>query len=307
LTVFVGIDAGGTRATAVVIDEGGTMLARAAGGAGLITTADPSNGAAALAELAKRALDQANIAGPAAVLCCAVAGAGREQERRALEVELQRVAPATLVIVRADAEAALFDGLNDDAGILLIAGTGSIAWGRSADGRIERVGGWGQLLGDEGSGYAIGLAALRAAVRMHDGRGVSTSLVARIVAVTGLTALSDLIRWTDGASKGAIAALAPVVFDAARQGDVAAAEIAAVAAHELADQVEALYRRLAPWPEPPRIALAGGLLSPGGPLRELVTLAIRDRIPSAVVLEKAVDGARGAAELARASAPTTTG
>jgi glucosamine kinase len=302
LRIFVGIDGGGTRATALVIDEGGEALARAAGGAGLITTSDPSSGAAALAELAARALEEAKMAGPAAVLCCAVAGAGREPERRALEVELQRIAPATRVMVRTDAEAALFDALNDGAGILLIAGTGSIAWGRGADGRTERVGGWGQLLGDEGSGYAIGLAALRAVVRMHDTRGANTSLVARIVAATGLTALSDLIRWTDNASKAEIAALAPVVFEAARQGDLVARNIVAGAADELGDHVAALHRSLAPWPAPPTVALAGGLLSPGGPLRDAVIQAILDRVVSVVVLEQAVDGARGAAGLARASA-----
>src|SRR4051812_11326281 len=170
MAVFVGIDGGGTRATALVIDAEGVVLGRAHGGPALVSAVAPTARADALAALATEALAQAATEQVAAVMCCAVAGVGREPERAALEAALRSIAPARDVFVTTDAEAALYDAFGDQQGILLIAGTGSIAWGRGADGRLARCGGWGHILGDEGSGYAIGRAGLRAVMHAHDGR-----------------------------------------------------------------------------------------------------------------------------------------
>ncbi|HEX6940025.1 MAG TPA: BadF/BadG/BcrA/BcrD ATPase family protein [Longimicrobiales bacterium] len=299
--IYVGIDGGGTGATAVAVDGEGNELARVRGGAALVRPTDPGAGASALADLVDRVARAAGGRLPVTGLCCALAGAGREAERRALAAALHREAVAVRLRVTSDADAAFHDAFGDAPGILLIAGTGSIALGRAADGHAARAGGWGALLGDEGSGYALGLAALRAAVRAHDGRGPATALLAAALAHAGATAADELIAWAGAAAKAEIAALAPAVFAAAREGDAVAAEIVARAAAELARHIAAVHAALAPWAEPPGIALAGGLLAPGRPLRADTIAAITRLGQPGNVLDREVDAARGAATLARIS------
>ncbi|MBI4409618.1 MAG: hypothetical protein HY561_07905 [Gemmatimonadetes bacterium] len=296
---FIGIDGGATRATALVTDETGRELARLGGGAGIVKAASPAAGAQALASLAAKALSAAGAASPAAGLCCALAGAGREPERDAMRTALYAAGVARRVSVVTDAEAAIQDALGTGPGILIIAGTGSIGWGRGDDGQTVRVGGWGELLGDEGSGYAIGLAGLRAAARAVDGRGPATPLLEQLLAETKVKAPEGLIAWVEQASKADVAALAPRVLAAASQGDEVARALGAQAARDLVDHAAALHRRLSPWREAPLVALAGGLLAPGRPLRVAVLQAVRSLPLAFRVLERDVDGARGAAALAR--------
>ena len=297
--IFVGIDGGGSGATAVAIDGDGRELARVRGGPALVRSHDPVAGASALADLVDRVTRQAGGRLPVAGLVCALAGAGREEDRRLLAAALIREAVAVRLRVVTDVEAAFHDAFGDGPGILLISGTGSIALARSGDGRWVRAGGWGALLGDEGSGYSIGLAALRAAARAHDGRGQATALLDAVLAHTGVPELSGLIAWADKARKADIAALARVVAEAALRGDEVATMIVADAAMELARHVVAVREALAPWPGPPGVALAGGLLGPGRPLREEVIRAIARAGVTGAVLDRAVDAARGAAEMAR--------
>lgn len=299
--IYVGIDGGGTRTTALATDAAGRELARAEGAAGIVNALEPTAGAQALAALARSVARRAGATPPAAVtaVCCALAGAGRDPERIALETALAQTGVAERVRVTTDAEAALADALGDGAGILAIAGTGSIAWGRDAQGRTARVGGWGLVLGDEGSGYSIGLAALRAVVRAHDGRAPGTALITPVLQVTGVGAEEGLVAWAAGAAKADVGALAPAVFLAADAGDEPARAILAEAGAGLAEHVAALYRRLGPWPDPTPLAFAGSLIAPGGPLRPWLAAAVT-RIAAFQLVERPVDAARGAAALARA-------
>ncbi len=306
MDVFVGIDGGGTRARAVAIDAQGNELARVFGGPGRVRPENPGAVAAALADLTARALRAADARPPAVTLCCALAGAGRAEERMALTAALIRETIAVRVHVITDAEAALYDAFGDGPGMLLIGGTGSIAWGRTADGRTDRTGGWGQRLGDEGSGYALGSAAMRAAVRAHDGRGPRTSLLDAVLAHIGVQAPEQLVAWTATASKGDIAALAPVVVDAAEMGDKVASELVDDAARELALHVAALQTRLAPWQERPILALAGGLLAPGRPMRDRVIEAVQRLDEPPEILDREVDAASGAAAMARTLRPAAS-
>jgi glucosamine kinase len=309
--IYVGIDGGGTHTTALATDALGRELARLQGDAGLVRSTDPTAGAAALADLTERVLTAAGASLPATGLCCALAGAGREEDQLAIAAALQREAVTERARVITDADAAFHDAFATGPGILLIAGTGSIALGRNAASRTARVGGWGALLGDEGSGYALGLAALRASVRAHDGRAPETALLPGLLAHLVLGSPDDLIHWTTAAGKRKIAALAPLVLEAAAAGDNVACAAVAEAARDLAAHVQSLHHHLRPWPAPARIALAGGLIAPGGPLRpallEEFALSTAEGEPAAPrtpdsefqILERAVDAARGAAALAR--------
>ena len=299
---FIGIDGGGTRTTAVVTDETGQELKRLSGEAGIVNVLEPEAGAHILADLATHALAEARVTQLASVLCCALAGAGREHERVRLEQALSALRIAEHVHVVPDFTAALHDAFGDGPGILIIAGTGSSAWGRAADGRCQRAGGWGHIIGDEGSAYSLGRVALMLAMREFDGRGEHARYMDAVLAQTKVVSEEGLVRWAAAATKGDVAALAPVVFDAAQRGSLSAQDAIDDAAAELAMHVAALYDRLGPWDTPPAVALSGGLVEPGRPLREPLLREIEALTIPVAIVEDRVDAARGAAALARARA-----
>lgn len=290
-----GIDGGGTRSALVALDERGELRLRLAGGPLLLDPGDPAARAIPIAELAAAAAEQLGVSLPVTALCCALAGAGRAHAREAVSAALRERRPASLVHVTTDAEAAFYDALGDGPGILVIAGTGSVVRARNAAGELLRVGGWGQVLGDEGSGYAMGLAVLRAATRAADGRSLDCSLLAPVLDGTGCTVPDQLVQWAAGASKGAIAALAQLAFDV--RGPISEGIIAHAAA-ELAEQVRSVLARGGSWPEPVPLVCAGGLIEAGRPLRAPLLRALAGLGVSFDVHEGVVDGARGAARLA---------
>ncbi len=292
-----GVDGGGTRASVVVLDEDGQEAARASGGSGIVEAPLISQVADRLASLVRTALKQAGQGTPCDAAVFALAGAGREPQRTEVEKRLAAADVARAVAVVTDAEAAFHDALGVEPGILLVAGTGSIAWGRGPGGEETRTGGWGMRIGDEGSGYAIALAGLRAVVRAIDGRDPPTALTDGLLLEPGLQDPTALVRWAEAAPKKEIAALAPIVLRVA-EADPTAQRIVEDAAGQLVLHVETLERKLGPWPDGAPVALAGGLVEAGSPFRALLEGAIHERLPGVRVLETVVDGARGAARLA---------
>jgi glucosamine kinase len=282
----------------VLTDAAGTLLGEAEGPSGRINVLDPAAGAQSLAELTRRVLQQVGTTREAASLCCALSGAGRVEERATLEHALRGLGVAQTVVVVPDAEAALQDAFGTGPGLLLIAGTGSIAWGRNETGELARCGGWGYLLGDEGSGYAIGLAALRAALRSYDGRAGETALLPLLLEQLDLPQPDALVRWASEAGRSHVAALAPLVIDAATT-DPTATGIVEGATRDLAQHVAGLHARLEPWQGPAPLAFTGGLIAPGRPLRAALESALHDWTLDLALLDRAVDAARGAAALAR--------
>ncbi|MGD2154029.1 MAG: BadF/BadG/BcrA/BcrD ATPase family protein [Gemmatimonadales bacterium] len=292
----IGVDGGGTATRAVLLDEAGRELGRGDAGPSLTDRATGPVEIEALALAAERAGQQADVALPVLALCAGLAGVGREAERSDVEAALAARGIASRARVVTDAEAALYDAFADRPGILVISGTGSIAWGRAEDGREARAGGWGSLIGDEGSGYDIGLRGLRAALRAADGRGSETELSARFAARLGTAGPDDLQSWAARAAKSEIAGLAPLVCEAAGSGDAVAASIVGGAIAALTSHIAALLTRLGPWSALPALALGGGLLSPAGALRDQLVAATADY--PCVPLPAAVDAARGAALMA---------
>lgn len=304
MTYYIGIDGGGTQTTAVLTDADGNELARLDGEPGLVDVLDPEGGARKLADLASATLAKARVDARANVLVCALAGAGREPERTRLELGLRALGVAEEVVITSDFEAAMQDAFGSGSGILLISGTGSSAWARHEDGRSARAGGWGHIIGDEGSGYALGSAALRLCMRAHDGRGADTRWVQLLQSHTSVASPEALVRWAAAASKADIAALAPTVFEALEQRVSGANALIEEAALELSRHVGALYERLKPWPTPPTVALTGGLVAPGRPLR-METVRAVDRLGLKLpIFDERIDAARGAAAIARTRGPT---
>ena len=188
--------------------------------------------------------------------------------RNALRLEdvAERIAVVT------DMEVAREAAFGECPGIVLLAGTGSVAVGRLPDGNLRRQGGYGWQMGDEGSGYALGRAALRAVGRMQDGRGTQTALGRILEAQTRSGSYDELVRWSTTAGPGEVASLARGVLEAAATGDGAALEILASEAKALARLAIVLAEG---WPgsDPVDVAQGGSLLLPG-PYRDLVDIQL---------------------------------
>ena len=248
-----------------------------------------------IAEQARRVLANAGVL-RAETLVVGAAGVGREAERRELAQALRGESVAERVLVVTDVELAEAAAFGDGPGIVLSAGTGSIAVGRDAAGEVFRQGGYGWQMSDEGSGYAIGRLALVAVGRARDGRGDETSLTGELLRVQRCAGLDDLVRWSTTAAVGEVAALAAVVLSAAAAGDTVAEGITAYAAGELAALVANLVAQVTE-PRPVPVALAGSLLGPGSLLRDRI-LTLLARMPDVRPQQMPVDPLDGALHLA---------
>jgi glucosamine kinase len=304
-SIIVGVDGGGTKTRIVAADPSGHILASVSGGPSAIGKNNIDAAADTIAALLRDALDGVGLHGvvPAA-MCAGVAGAGRDVPRKALQRALRSREVADEVLVTTDAQVALADAFGDGPGVLLIAGTGSIAFGRSPTDELDRCGGWGTSIGDEGSAHWLVRRALSAATASADGREPQTGLLGALITATQCDEPDDLIEWIAKAELTDIAALAPVVLRTAENGDQRAHTLVSLAAEELVLHVRTLARRLfgderAAVP----VAMSGGLLQRGGIMRKLVEHRFKSAVPGAVVHHDDVDPARGALRLARRGSP----
>src|SRR5204862_1881072 len=126
------------------------------------------------------------------VICLGIAGVDRAGDQNVVREIMDRIGYKATILIVNDALIALQAGIGDAPGIVVVSGTGSIAYGRNAQGEAARAGGWGHVLGDEGSGYWIGRLALRAVVRHADGRGRATRLTPLLLGHFGLTGAAEL-------------------------------------------------------------------------------------------------------------------
>ena len=301
--ILIGVDVGGSK-TAVGVSEGEKILARADGAGAAIRPGRALASASVIAEVVRKALAAAGrLNGD--VLYVGAAGAGREPEREELRKALRGENLAPVVAVSTDIEIALAGVFDSGPGIVVSAGTGSVAVGRDRAGKQHRIGGYGWQMGDEGSGYAIGRAALGAVSRAADGRSPRTALSARVLDASRSEAFDDLIRWAAGASPAEVASLAPHVLDVAAHGDPLAQGICDYAARELTQLAVCLVPAMDVQP-PVGVALTGGLLSSEGPLRRSVLARLREDANLSPI-ETRVDAVEGALRLAAREAEQAVG
>ncbi len=283
---FVGVDGGGTRSRALVGDASGRELGAADGGPALIDPADPGRAVAAVTAAVRAAAAAAHVPLPVRGLWAGLAGAGHERAGAEVEAALQGAGLAERVAVGTDVEAAHADafgtarpspgtGPGDSRsaaalGILCVVGTGSSVRAVGPRGEVVQVGGWGQLLGDEGSGYRIGLDGLRAVMRASDGREPRTSLSDVLLQAVRASAPRDLVGWAAGSTKDEVAALSVLVAAEARNGDPVAARIVHRALGAIRAHLEAALERTLRWEQRPVVAFVGGLVREGSVLREAV-------------------------------------
>src|SRR6059058_753277 len=188
----LGIDAGGTKTVCLLADAHGAILSEGRGPGANLHTAGELAVEKVLHAAMEAAIGDRDIT-PAAV-CLGIAGVDREDEARTVRTIMRRIGYKARTVVVNDALIALVAGAGNAPGIVIIAGTGSIVYGRNARHEAARAGGWGHIIGDEGSGYWIGREALAAVMRAVDGRGPATALSGMVLEHFGIDDVSQLPR-----------------------------------------------------------------------------------------------------------------
>jgi N-acetylmuramic acid 6-phosphate etherase len=304
--LVVGIDGGGTYTKAILARaDTGAVLGEGTAGPSNIQAVGVAAGLKALDECVDRAFRAAGLPrAKAGAGCLGLAGVDRQEGLDVIHGWAGRASLADAVVVANDATLLLAAGTPDGWGLAVIGGTGSIAFVRGADGTVGRCGGWGYLLGDEGSGYQLALSGLRAACRAHDRVGPPTVLLDRFVRRMSLAGPPDLIPavYRGPWDRAAIAGMAPLVLDAAAEGDPVAVGIVRQEAGELARTAAgAVLNGGLPTNGLP-VALAGGLLLNGGTFRGFFLDALRAAGVEPGPVGLVADPAAGAVVIARRAA-----
>jgi len=255
----LGIDAGGTKTVCLLADQRGNILAEGRGPGANLHAAGELEVEKVFHEVMEAAIGDRDIT-PSAI-CLGIAGVDREDETRTVRAIMRRLGFKSHVLVVNDALIALVAGAQDAPGVVIIAGTGSIVYGRNASGQAARAGGWGHMVGDEGSGYWLGREAVAAVMRAADGRGPSTRLTDDILAHFNVTDVSRLPRivYDRETPRMNVAALGPIVDGAASVGDAVATRILERAIDELALGALSVATRLEMRGDTFTFFLAGGV------------------------------------------------
>lgn len=308
--LVLGIDGGGTktvawlamRAEGIQADE--ILGSGTAGGSNLQTQGKEVSvanlDAAIDGAFAAAGLERQSVAATVAAL----AGSDRDENRRVFEAWARDRGFAHRFRITHDLEPVLAAGTPKGWGLALTAGTGSLAYARSPEGKTARAGGWGYLFGDEGSAYWITIESLRAAARAADGRGPDTTLVGACKGFFGAKTLADLVRavYPLAKDRAAIAAFADLVFVMAAQGDAAAKEILERAAHELAAMAVAAAKAADLTHAQIPLAITGGVLLHQQMYLSYVCELVRDQGLSVGNISQVLDPVWGAVILARREA-----
>ncbi len=306
----LGLDGGGTKTVCILMDDTGQVLGRGEAGAcnyqsvgketaflsiqAAIAQAMASTGAVKIEAIC---LGLAGVARPADIQ---VAHSFVEQLKSSNSLPVTWALQPSNIVICNDALIALVGGVGHDVGIVAIAGTGSIIFGRNHQGCTKRVGGWGYILGDEGSAYYIAVSGMRAALRAYDGRSEPTTLQERIIEHLGLSSLENLIEviYQQGWGVKEIAALAPIVDGAAASGDEVALTIIEDAVKELVQATQAVIDEIFSPTEVVEVVTTGSVWHSLSLIRDKFQASIVTRSPGAKVIFPLDEPAYGAALLA---------
>ena len=298
----VGVDGGGSKTHAVIVDADGRILGEGTSGPSNPLRVGIARAAAAVREAIDKACEAAQVRRQDILAAeVGLAGARRTELRERVREALGSLGIAELEVV-GDADIALYGATDGEAGVVVIAGTGSICCGVNARGKRNCAGGWGPVAGDEGGGAWIARRALRAIAHASDGRGPKTSLMAAACAYFHVTAPQDLSTaiYAPTMTNERLAGFGKQVIEAAKAKDPVAREIMAEAGNELGLAVAAVIRNLKLEPERFQVAYVGGVFAAGG---QLVLGPMCERIlqiaPLAFVAPPRMSPSLAAARMAR--------
>ena len=298
----LGIDAGGTKTVCQLSNERGELLAETRRGGANLQAVGELEVEKVLHDVMEEAIGDRDIV-PAAI-CLGIAGVDRPDDAQVVRGIMKRIGYKARVLVVNDALVALEAGAPDQPGVVVIAGTGSIAYGRNDKGEAARAGGWGYVLGDEGSGYWIGRAALRAALREDDRRGPQTLLTELLLKHFQVPRAQDLIHevYHGTLRPASIASLAQCVQTAFRAGDSVAIGILRGSANELESSALSVARRLDLIGSRFPFVLAGGMFKALPWLHEELERRLTLASPGSRIVLLDIEPAVGAVRLAIAEA-----
>lgn len=295
---FLGIDGGGTKTRCILGDEN-TELGNGSSSSCKVQKVGEACARDALSAAIHEACVQAGIS-PRKIdrTCAGITGVARPEISRTMLDLVMSLVGGTVEVVP-DVEIAFEDAFGADPGILVIAGTGAIAYGRNSSGETARVGGWGYLVSDEGSGSWVGLEAVRSALRAKD-RGEDPRLLKALMEAIGAADFDNLIVKLNGNPVPDFSMLFPVVLSLAENGDELAGEVLERGGRKLAGMAEIIVRRL--FGEAScSVAPHGGVLSSSQIVKAAFATELKAKCPKAKLLARHIDPSRGALQWARRS------
>jgi len=282
---LLGVDGGGTKTITVVADLQGNVLGIGLSGGSNYHTVGLENAIKAIKDSSEQAISNANISSIKSA-CFGLAGIGRQNDHDILSPELVNLSIADNILLKHDAFIALAGATICQPGVIVIAGTGAMAFGINHSGKEERASGWGYLLGDEGSAYYVGRKALSASCKAFDGRGRKTALLESIISHFDLEDFTQIIKtiYSEKTSTQDISAIAPIVPQQAKLGDEIALEILNDTAFELALSAKSVIKKLNMENEKVLVAIAGSVFKAG----ELLLKSFRQYVKSAYPLAEII-------------------
>ncbi len=299
MSLFLAIDAGGTKTSCLLADEN-RVLGRAATGTVKLMRVTEQEATSRLRDVLAEVSMAAGVGlSEVSRTCVGLAGISIDAVREWAEREIGDVVGGDLILC-GDEEIALEGAFKGGPGILVIAGTGSNVIGRGLDGTMYGAGGWGPALGDEGSGYWIGLEAVRAGLWAKD-RGVATTLLREVGEFWGAEALGDIVAMGNVRPGPDFAALTPIVAKCAQNGDDLANAVLERAGTELADQIALVALKMleSGGNGKASVAYTGSVLEHILPVRLSMIAALKQSAPGVKVMDVAADALEGAVWRAR--------
>ncbi|MFH0765178.1 MAG: BadF/BadG/BcrA/BcrD ATPase family protein [Calditrichota bacterium] len=313
--LVIGIDGGGSHTAGRILDDSGNCLGSALAGPSNFRKIGLNTALSVIIQVVDKAWKQVEAKQPdftIAALGMGLAGVDRPEDKELILKELialpdcrlgilARSLPRDRLLIVNDAEAALTGGVGKREGVVAVAGTGSIVWGRNARGEVSRAGGWGHLLGDPGSAFAIGCRGIREAFRAFDGLNPQTSLQNRLLNHYRLSRYAEFLdlAYADSFSPADWASFAPLVDEAAAEGDEISCQIIIEAADDLVEMTVPVIKNLFAPNYICDVVTAGGVWSSRSGFRKRFTTKISQILPIVSVVEPLHDAAWGACLLAQ--------
>ena len=297
--IFLGIDGGGTKTTCVIGDETSVLGNGTAAGSNVIRLGE-AKARESLADAIGQACAAANIkSAQIARTCVGLAGAGRPEISNLVRRILTELVSGEIEVV-GDMVIALQAAFGEGPGVMVIAGTGSIAYGRNTLGCTLRAGGWGFSIFDEGSGHWIGRSAIAALMRNYDETGAENPvLFGHVKKAWALTTREQLVLAANATPSPDFAALLPAVLSAADSDDAVAQSVLTQAATELARLAKIVIRRLFSEGDKVPVGMSGGVFGNCALVRGAFYTNLRSEYPNCSVNPAVIEPVRGALELAR--------
>ena len=299
MAIFLGIDGGGSKTSCLIGDETSILGSGSAAGSNLVRVGE-TQAREALATAIRQACAVAQVV-PSQIqrVCVGLAGAARPEIRdRVLQI-VSELIPGDVEVV-GDMVIVLQAAFSDGPGVIVIAGTGSIAYGRNSEGDTARAGGWGFAISDEGSGHWIGRSFVAAAIRACDeGEDRNPRALESLMKSWRLETREQLVPAANATPPPDFAALFPMVLSLADSGDPIAREVLIRAGTELAKLAGTVIRRLFPQPHSVPVAMSGGVFGSSALVRQVFYNNLRSAHPEAAINPSVIETLMGALELAR--------